>query len=394
MSDFDRDPRVDRLLHNIGNEVAGHLDPRGVDLVYETVRQRRRNRVVAVGAVAVALIGGPTLGFALAGGEGTAPPVGGEPSVTTPAASPSPSPSRSAEPAPAASGTPTAPDGRISLAELTRAKLDLPPWPAMATAACKSGEVDFLGEPAYSDVDRDGAQETGMLLRCDTQSEVTVFKVVVFDRDAAGAIVTLGQVLATTFDGREGVDVRKVWSIQAAPGGQIRVDVGDYHPCCGVAPDVAQHQWRTYGWDGQRFAQTAGPRAFGPNPKVTDLSVRAGELVMTQQPGGNWRGTLSITYRNAGPSPAQVEVNLAGTAVLGRTGGAGCSGSAAQGTTCNPAGTLAAGASGTLTLTFETAGRPSAGTLDVSVSHVASDGRVYPDKQGADNRVTVAVRAG
>jgi hypothetical protein len=395
MTDFDRDPRVDRLLNNIGNEVAGYLDPRGVDMVYATVRQRRRNRALAVGALALALLGGPTVGLALASGDDARPPVGGEPSTTAPGESPSATASASSTPA---SPTRPAPDGRISLNELTRAHLDLPPWPQAATAGCKNGDVQFVGQPAYSDVDHDGAVETGMLLRCPTLSELSVYKVVVFDRNGSGKIVTVGQVLATQYSGRDGVDIRKVWAIQAAPDGQIQVDVGDYQPCCAVSPDLPQHQWRTYGWDGQRFTQTGGPRAFGPNPNVTDLTVQPGDLVMTQQAGGGWRGTLRITYRNAGPFPTRVELNVFGQGVrLAGTGGGWSScigvpdGSMPFGATCTT-GTLAAGASHTLTLPVTATAKPS-GTLTVQVGTVDDRGLALADLNNGNNRADIAVRA-
>lgn len=396
MSDFDRDPQVGRLLNDVGNEVAGYLDPRGVDMIYATVRQRRRNRMLAVGALALALLGGPTVGLALASGDGGPPPAGGASSATTPAESPSPtvSPSPTASAAPTA--TPAAPDGRISLDELKRAKLVLPPWPEMVTDACREGDVDFVGQPVYTDVDHDGAEETGALLQCQGLGEFKVAQVVVFDRDAGGRIVTLGQVVASAWPGRDGVDIRKLWSIDAAPGGQIRVDVGDYFESSAGAGDVAQHQWRTYGWDGRRFKQTGGATAFGPNPKVIDLSVSAGDLTMTKQPDGWWYGTLTVKVHNAGPSPGRVEVYIGGGVPLTGDGLAGCTTGSPPGppsfdATCD-AGTVAAGATRSLTLPVKSMVSPS-GTLGIYVGHVNSDRLGYPDKHDDDNRDSVVVRA-
>jgi hypothetical protein len=402
MSDFDRDPQVDRLLNGVGNEVAGYLDPRGVDMIYAAVRQRRRNRALAVGALALALLGGPTVGLALAGGDSARPPAGGGSSATSPAASPSVGASATAPATGSATpSAPAAPDGRISLDELERARLDLPPWPEMVTDACRQGDVDFVGRPAYSDVDHDGAQETAVVLRCSTLGELKVFKVMVFDRTAAGEIRTVGQVLATPGAEAKAGDVRIVWAVQAGAGGQVRVDVGDYFPCCAMPRDLPQHQWRTFGWDGRRFTQTGGPRTFGPNPKVTDLAISANDLVMARQPDGRWHGTLTLDISNAGPFAVPATIRLSGTAVLGADGGAGwdrCDRIPVStvpieqnGTSCQ-LGTVQVGQSRRLSLRFVTPFSPT-GTLWVYVGYENSDGEGYLDRVGGNNEVRPAVRA-
>jgi hypothetical protein len=403
MSDFDRDPRVDRLLHDVGSTVAGYLDPPGANAVYARVRQRRRNRVMAVGALAVALLAGPAVGVALASGERSGPPAGGSsPSQTASAAAPSPSDSASPSPSPSASTSPTpaAPDGRISLRDLKRAKLDLPPWPATAEPGCERGSgVEIVGEPVYTDVDHDGAKETAAWLRCHSAGEYKISKVTVFDRDAAGKVVTLGQVLETATGGDDGVVIRKVWQIQATDDGQLRVDVGDYYPCCSTAADLPQHQWRTYGWDGRRFVQTGGPTKFGPNPKVIDVRVTAGDLVMTETAAGSWRGTLTVKVDNLGPFAAPVRVLVNGRNQFRATGtGTGWDrcigvpdGTAEFSAVCE-AGTMRAGASQTLSLTFTSGSKPS-GALGVAAFHETDDGG-YPDLHYDDNGVEVAVTTG
>lgn len=398
MSDVDRDPQVERLLHGVGAEVAGYVDPPGVATAYATVRQRRRNRAVATGVLALVLLGGPSVGLALANDRG-GPPPGVDPSPTAPVQPPSPSTSPSPSAPPTSSPTPSAPDGRISLAELRNTTLDLPPWPREAATTCTAGDEEFVGQPVYVDVDHDGAKETAVLLRCQPPAEYKVFKVMVFDRDAAGKVVTLGQVLESPGEGEEGVAIWRIHGIEAAPGGQIRVDVGDYFPCCGTAPDLPQHQWRTYGWDGRRFTQTGGPTAFGPNPKVTDLRLAADDLVMTKQADGTWRGRLTFTVRNAGPVGADIDLNIWSETRLAATGG-GWTGwlNPPDGSDLVAAGRvvadLAVGASRTVTLDFTSAARPS-GTLDVRTSHVDGTGhRSYPDKNSDDNRIRVAIRAG
>jgi hypothetical protein len=401
MSDFDRDPRVDRLLHEVGGTVAGYLDPPGVDAVYARVRQHRRNRAVAVVALALALLGGPAVGIALAGGEADGPPAGGGPSATVSPVAPSPSQPASPSPSASASATPAAPDGRISLRDLKRARLDLPSWPATAQPECEQGPgVEFVGQPVHTDVDHDGAEETVAWLWCQSGGEYKISKVMVFDRDAAGKVVTLGQVLETTTGGDEGNGIWKVWEIQATDDGHIRVDVGDYWPCCSTPGDLPQHQWRTYGWDGRRFTQTGGPTKFGPNPKITDLRVTASDLVMTKTAAGSWRGTLTVKVDNLGPFAAHVAVEVDGrNQSYGHGSGWGrCTGvpDGTPGTDfyaqCD-AGTVAVGASRTFTLTFTSGPSPS-GTMAVRANHEYGENSEYPDLNYDNNHVDVTVRAG
>jgi hypothetical protein len=159
-------------------------------------------------------------------------------------------------------------------------------------------EIALQGDPVYADVDRDGAQETVMLVVCSPQGDD--YQVVALDRDAAGKIVSLGRVVGSAGNlGKEGHDIETIWAVRAGDDGQVQVDVGEYRPCCD-AIQASQHQWRTYGWDGERFAQTGGPTSFGPNPKVTDLVVHPDTVHMTRQADGSWKGTLRVTVHNGG----------------------------------------------------------------------------------------------
>lgn len=395
MPDFERDPGVDRLLKDVGNTVAGYLDPPGVAGVYATVRQRRRNRAVAVGVLALAVVGGPTVGLALTDRSG--PPAGGEPSVTASEAVPSPSDSASPPPSSSASVTPAAPDGRISLADLKHARLDLPAWPPAATPECRQGKgVEFVGQPIYTDVDHDGAVETVAWLHCQAQAEYKIAKVVAFDRDASGSIVTLGQVLQTPSGGDEGVGIWKVWGVQATDDGRIRIDVGEYWPCCGVPAELPQHQWRTYGWDGRRFVQTGGPTRFGPNPKIIDIAPTADDVVMTQQADGTWRGTLTVKVRNPGSLPAWIEVVLDGRFDGIGPGWDKCDGALVateESTAWCDGGTVAPGRTVTLSLTLSSPSRPS-GAVAVRAYQRNVHNEEFPDPHPANNGISVAVRAG
>jgi hypothetical protein len=131
-----------------------------------------------------------------------------------PAAAPSPAAPAPTEPVPSPSPAPTAvPDGRIPLTVLSDATLHIPRWPSDAALAGPSGWVKFTdgvskprpgtdipvrltGEPAYGDIDRDGAQETVITVLAGYEGGS--WQVLALDRAASGRIVTLGRVVATT----------------------------------------------------------------------------------------------------------------------------------------------------------------------------------------------------
>jgi hypothetical protein len=313
MSDFERDSGVTNLLMMAGDEATRFVSPDGVGAVVSTVRHRRRTRAAAITALALVLLGAPVTAVALAGVHHNTAPPGGGPTSAPPSASDSPTPQ------PSASSQPAAPDGRISLDELRRATITVPAWRS-GDDGCPSGKVTLsggkagsgmmalTGEPAYVDLDHDGAQETVVLISCSPQW--SDYKVIALDRDASGAIVTLGQVVASG-TGKIGVDIMTIWGVAAGDNGQVRVDVGEYRPCCEEA-QASQHQWRTYGWNGTAFTQTGGPTAFGPNPLVTDLVVTAAPLAMVKQPDGSYQGTLHVTMHNAAKftTPGQLQLRV------------------------------------------------------------------------------------
>jgi hypothetical protein len=276
-------------------QVAPAPDRREVGAI---ARRRRRVQVGLVAAVVALLVAAPVAGFAL---------VNRPTRVVPPVAPPSGSPSPSVPASPA-----FVPDGRISLAQLAQATVNLPAWPAGSISDCPSGRFRFRGartevnrtlgplfvsleKAVYLDVDRDGAQETAVRISCYIQGGT--YQVVVFDRDASGAIVTLGQVVGSG-DGA----IRDVLDIRADPGGLVGVQVGDIGPIDGSdVGQLAQHQWRSYSWDGRQFYQTGGPTSFPPNPNRTDLAVTATDLHLVPADGAK-HGGLKVTIRNNGPA--------------------------------------------------------------------------------------------
>ena len=306
MPDFTDDDLLTSAFADFGSEVSTYVKPAGTTAARAAVQHRRKVRTIAASTFAALAIATPVAAYAAAGSESNGPPA-------TPADSPSAVQTTTSPAAPttAASETVEAPDGRVSKTDLGKATLSIPSWPKGFTEGCPHGSVKFSGgkagdtgvlklqgEPVYVDVDHDGAQETVMLLACSPQGDD--YKVLAFDRDTTGKIVTLGQVIGSAGnEGRQGTDIETIWEVQAGDDGQVKVDVGEYRPCCDMA-QASQHQWRTYGWNGTAFTQTGGPTAFGPSPNVADVTATADTLTMTATGSGTWQGTLKVTVRNNG----------------------------------------------------------------------------------------------
>jgi hypothetical protein len=280
------------------DELMADVTPAGPGAVRATVRHRRRVAVTAGTALAIALIAGPAAGYA-ALSRGPAPPAPG--TTLDPTISTSPTPSTS--PSPSASATaPAGPDGRITKADLLKAKLTLPAWQSEAPSSCSTRGVRLAPEAtgsrpglmklSYADADGDGAQETVTILGC-RPGEAALQQVVVFDRDAAGNIRTLGQVTRT------GSGFDWITDLKAGDAGSVQVEVGDIQPCCDTPASAARKQWRTYSWNGETFRQTGGPTGFSPRFVKTDLSITATDMRFT-----DGRGTSTVKIRNAGPADA------------------------------------------------------------------------------------------
>jgi hypothetical protein len=221
-----------------------------------------------------------------------------------PGAAPAPSPPATAEPSPTQPAPAAPPDGRIPILELWNSTLDIPDWPADAVNIGASGPVRFADgrsgplppdmvqlylpeDVGYGDLDGDGAQETVVNVRA-AAGEGGSWQVVAFDRDQDGAIITVGQVIATTGP------IKMVSDHVRVVGGRVQVQVGDYLTCCGDDPSITHWQTRIYAWQSGRFGQVAGPTEFH-NPRITDLSVAVEDLVLAAPVDGVRHGTLRMT---------------------------------------------------------------------------------------------------
>ncbi|WP_262283006.1 hypothetical protein [Micromonospora sp. MA102] len=373
---------------------APAVHPAGTAAVRETVRRRRRRAAVVTAAAAVLAVVIPVGANAALhrpdpapGPAQTATPTPSETSV-----SPTPPP-----PAPStASPTSAAPDGRITRSQLLAARVDLAAWPGYAPKTCVSDNVrlrsgplrdsvpTLLAGPRHGDLDGDGATETVALIAC-RYGEVFAKQVLAFDRDAAGRIVTMGRVVGT----REGMDDITDFSVQ--DDGRIRAYVADIQPCCDTPAWSPQRQWRTYAWTGERFSQTAGPTRFGVDPRLTDLTLTAGDLVVGPADGtGNRTATVTVTVVNKGPVDV-AQLGFSDFYTIGEPAGGDlsrCRTVLSEGSEACLLDGLPAGKRRTYTFTFrcdppEVAdGQPALGVV-----HYDSEERYWNDLSGKDNHV-------
>ncbi|WP_433535807.1 hypothetical protein ACQPZK_28240 [Micromonospora sp. CA-249363] len=286
--------------------VLEEVEVPGPAAVRRTASRRGRRRLATTTATVLALFGGAAVGYATMNGPDREPgPVDPTP---TPSARPSATATAATTASPSAtasnggaSPTGAAPDGRISRAQLLAATVSLPAW--NTPAECPTGRVRLGAEPArddvnelvevdHGDLDGDGATETVALVRCVFGTRGP-FQVVAFDRDAAGRVVTLGRVTGTASP-----TPGWVTDLDVRDDGEIRVEVLDVAPGGGWPEKNSQRQWRGYRWAGDAFEQVSGPTSFGPNPRSTDLSVTATDVVLTAATDGSRSGAVTVRIRN------------------------------------------------------------------------------------------------
>ena len=405
LDDMQNDDLMNAVFADVRQEVAGYIRPAGAAAAVATVKRRRRNRTIAGAALAVALIAGPAIGLAWAQNRPD-----GSPDVADPTPSVSASESAPASPSagPSGSGSPSVLDPGIPMSQLKNSTLTVPSWPGSVNEGCQSGplkftdgknvrsggsavEVRLAGDPVYTDVNADGRNETVIRVDCTLQGLFT--QVLAFSRSADGKVSLLGKVVGTHI---EGSDVQKVWEIRADAPGRIRVEVGDVSPCCGTPAELPQHQWRVYGWDGQKFHQTGGQTTFPVNPKTTDLTVSSTPLHGVSTDGVTWVGSMVVTATNRGPHAAnrlELTFSFPVEVKLKSNQGGTCATEQAPSThfACR-FDKLASGASAqisfTVTWSGQQAGKP--GTA-VYVHNGSTEGESYPDVNQNNNKADVQI---
>jgi hypothetical protein len=405
MADFD-DQLLASAFADFREEVAPYVKPAGTAAARETVHRRHRVRMIAATTLAALVVTAPVVAYAASSGDSHGPPAvtGDSPSATSSDGSGPASPEPSA---PATDTLSAPPDGRISKADLGQATLDIPAWPKGFDDSCPTGMVKFTdgkagdhgiealqGDPVYVDVDHDGAQETVVLVSCSPQGND--YQVLALDRDTTGKVVTLGKVVGSAGNtGKEGSDIMTIWAIEAGDNGQVRVDVGEYRPCCEAA-QASQHQWRTYGWNGNRFIQTGGPTAFGPNPNVTDLVITADRLTMTRQGDGSWVGTLRVTIHNTAKfaTPGKLRFALSIDASWQAQPGTECRFTPGETPLSCTLPSVGAGANRVLTIQLAAPAGPLSTRCTVYANAVDANGAGYPDRKSGGISATVQVVEG
>lgn len=320
----DLDHQLETAFADFRTALTPYVAAPGPADVRSTVKRRRRTTVAAVAACTALLVAVPAVGWAAFGRHPVPPPT--DPAATTAAPSPAPSATPSATPQVSPSAA-TAPDGRITRAQLLAARFDLPDFPEINKARCDEDAQRVLPTPAgnqpglldlrYGDVDGDGAVETVATLGCRVY-EFIEKQVVALDRDADGRIVALGRVAATHLDPAAAQDFSDVAAVRVTADGAVRVHVSEYRRCCAADYTKIPHQWRTFRWNGDRFLQSDGPTAFPsrtPNEEETTgagtpsrgpdasakFTVTATPLVYGKADANGRRpGNTTVTFVNTG----------------------------------------------------------------------------------------------
>jgi hypothetical protein len=270
--------------------------PLGAEAAHATVKHRKRMRVIAAGAVAAVAVVAPVAVYAMNGPGGKQrPPVGNTVEPSTQVSSPP-----SALPSNSPTAPPTAPlDGRVTANELASATVDF--RGVAEPTLCPTGTFTFKGATTARngvrisitkvldlDFDRDGGPESIALITCAVQG--ADHAVLALDRAADGSIVTAGVVVSTS----EKAPIKAVFDIRADVDGAVGVQVGN----------TVERQWRSYGYEGQRFRQVGGPTNFSDVPAASDLSVTGTDLALGAPSGDARRGSITVTVKNNGPKAA------------------------------------------------------------------------------------------
>ncbi|MEV6491271.1 hypothetical protein AB0M20_22050 [Actinoplanes sp. NPDC051633] len=284
------------------------MKPAGAGASIVTARHRRNRRVAGAAAfVAVTMVGTGAGYAALRDDDRNGAPVGGVP-TSVPATSMKP-----AEPTTTAPSTASSPTGGTTPGkahDLRNARLDLPEW-ADATE-CPSGPTKFtggragaittLGEVAAADVDGDGSGDDIALIRC-RPGEGFIGQVVAFHKNADGTFRRIGLVVQPPGgepDPPKDDEIHSVTDLRVR-GSQVDVRVGSYETTfTDGAARLGTSQWRTYGWNGSRFAQTGGPRSFEMSPSAAHLETTVSALAFGPPSGGKQHGVMTVKVRNTG----------------------------------------------------------------------------------------------
>ncbi len=344
MTGLDQDP-LGAVFDVFRSEVAPLVRSPGLDRTRASVHTRRRNRNVMLGALGALVIAIP------AGAQAVS--IADHHRLQAAA--------------------------RMTIAELKRAELSVPSWPADSHEKdCPTGYVRFQSSSnpdkpapiavdavAYVDVDHNGIDETIARITCPSTGFYPFSQVVALQRSRSGAIRTLGRVVGQNAGGTDGI-----CGLRAGANGAVEVQLMSIMGPGGCVPTVPGakpdpyivYQWRTYAWVGSRFVQRGGPASFPASRAVADLSISNSGLVMVRQEDGQYRGSMTVTVHNGGIAPFQfrtdtvVPSDMSAKASSGFTVGYENEGGGLESVVCTGA-AIPAAASRTATLILETSHR-------------------------------------
>lgn len=298
MNEFDNDELIHEAFADFETAVGPDLHLPEAGAVRTTAVRRHKLRIVTL-SILVALTGAiPATAYGALNHTAGDPAdnVSTRTGATAEPGEPSLDPSVPASAHPSVSeSTPTVPDGRITIAQLRAVTVRIPAW---TTPVCPSGNLRLptggldVTQVAHANLDGDSAVETAAVLTCKSTElgEAPERQVVAFDRDAAGDIITLGQLVQG-----------KVWSVKANSRSGVEVDISDHQACCDEPKAMELHQIRTYGWNGTALVQLSGPVAFSSHAQPTDLALRVDGATWGPEENGFRPGTIQVTVKNNGP---------------------------------------------------------------------------------------------
>jgi hypothetical protein len=276
-SDFEA-ARVDEAFHRF--RAAALRPPRyTLDNARRTVRRRRQARLAAAAVAAVLAAVIPVAVHATTGRHPTAPN------------------------RPAVHATPTAsPTGQLAAA-LRNAALEIPTF---AVLGCQYGRVTFSDGRFVSQPPRppgmlrlqasaevaaltDASKQIAVVVRCEQPAPGQA--VLLLERGADGTFATRTTVV--NLDPASGAEITDV---RAGPNATIEVELR-----LAEAGGKAGRQVRMFGWNGSRFVQVAGPISIPTAAPATDLTATASDVVFSAPANNRRSATLTVTVANHGP---------------------------------------------------------------------------------------------
>ena len=178
--------------------------------------------------------------------------------------------------------------------------------------------IASIAAVARADVDRDGTEEFIAKAQC-MASDGENYRVYALRPDGQGGYATLGVIVGQ--DRATGGDIGAVGDLGVTAAGEVVVNVASRENSQAPWDPPVVWQPRTYAWNGQAFAQTAGPTTFAADPAVASFTVTP-RLAAEGDPSAEFRdGTLTVGIEARGPQPVATTLLVFGDGLDAREGG-------------------------------------------------------------------------